>query len=61
MYKRAADLENSLLDVIKKAGVKVNTADNAAFVKASKDVYDQFSSEVKTGSALVKDILALSK
>ena len=61
VYKRAADLENSLLDVIKKAGVKVNTANNAAFVKASKDVYDQFSSEVKTGAALVKDILALSK
>ena len=61
VYKRAAELEESLLDVIKKAGVKVNTANNAAFVKASKVVYDQFSSEVATGAGLVKEILALAK
>ena len=61
VYKRAAELEKSLLDVIKKAGVKVNTANNTAFVKASKVVYDQFSSEVATGAGLVKEILALAK
>ena len=61
VYKRAAELEKSLLDVIKKAGVKVNTANNAAFVKASKVVYDQFSSEVATGAGLVKEISALAK
>ena len=61
VYKRAAELEESLLDVIKKAGVKVNTANNTAFVKASKVVYDQFSSEVATGAGLVKEILALAK
>jgi TRAP-type transport system periplasmic protein len=61
VYKRAAELEKSLLGVIKKAGVKVNTANNAAFVKASKVVYDQFSSEVATGAGLVKEILALAK
>ena len=61
VYKRAAELEESLLDVIKKAGVKVNTANNAAFVKASKVVYDQFSSEVATGAGLVKEISALAK
>ena len=32
-----------------------------AFVKASKVVYDQFSSEVATGAGLVKEILALAK
>ena len=61
VYKRAAELEKSLLDVIKKAGVKVNTANNAAFVKASKGVYDEFASEVATGAGLVKEILALAK
>ena len=61
VYKRAAELEKSLLDVIKKAGVKVNTANNTAFVKASKGVYDQFASEVATGAGLVKEILALAK
>ena len=61
VYKRAAELEKSLLDVIKKAGVKVNTANNAAFVAASKGVYDQFASEVATGAGLVKEISALAK
>ena len=61
VYKRAAQLEKSLLGVIKKAGVKVNTANNAAFVKASKGVYDQFASEVATGAGLVKEISALAK
>jgi len=61
VYKRAAELEKSLLGVIKKAGVKVNTANNAAFVKASKGVYDQFASEVATGAGLVKEISALAK
>ncbi|MDA0870198.1 MAG: TRAP transporter substrate-binding protein [Proteobacteria bacterium] len=61
VYKRAAELEKSLLDVIKKAGVKVNTANNAAFVKASKGIYDQFASEVATGAGLVKEISALAK
>ena len=61
VYKRAAELEKSLLDVIKKAGVKVNTVNNAAFVKASKGVYDQFASEVATGAGLVKEISALAK
>ena len=61
VYKRAAELEESLLDVIKKAGVKVNTANNTAFVKASKGVYDQFASEVATGAGLVKEISALAK
>ena len=61
VYKRAAELEKSLLDVIKKAGVKVNTANNAAFVKASKGVYDEFASEVATGAGLVKEISALAK
>ena len=61
VYKRAAELEKSLLGVIKKAGVKVNTANNAAFVAASKGVYDQFASEVATGAGLVKEISALAK
>ena len=60
VYKRAAADEESLLDVIKKAGVKVNTANKAAFVKASGGVYDQFASEVKTGASLVKSIQALA-
>ena len=61
VYKRAAELEKSLLGVIKKAGVKVNNANKDAFIKASKGIYDQFSSEVPTGGALVKKVSALAK
>jgi tripartite ATP-independent transporter DctP family solute receptor len=61
VYKRAAQLEKSLLGVIKKAGVKVNDANKAAFIKASKGIYDQFSKEVPTGGALVKKVSALAK
>ena len=58
--KEAASLEKSLLGVIKKAGVKVNTANKDAFIKASKGIYDQFASEVPTGGALVKKVSSLA-
>ena len=60
VYKEAASLEKSLLGVIKKAGVKVNTANKDAFIKASKGIYDQFASEVPTGGALVKKVSSLA-
>ena len=60
VYRKAASLEVELLDVIKAAGVQVNNADNAAFVKASKAVYDEFSSSVKGGAELVKTVQSLS-
>ena len=61
VYKRAAELEVSLLKVIKDAGVKVNTANRDAFVKGSADVYKQFGDEVKTGNALIKKVSSLAK
>lgn len=60
VYRKAASLEVELLDVIKAAGVQVNNADNAAFVKASKAVYDEFSSSVKGGAELVKTVQGLA-
>src|SRR6056300_153344 len=61
VYKRAAELEVSLLKVIKDAGVKVNTANRDAFVKGSAAVYKQFGDEVKTGNALIKKVSSLAK
>ena len=60
VYRKAASLEVELLDVIKAAGVQVNNADNAAFVKASKAVYDEFSSSVKGGAELVRTVQSLA-
>ena len=60
VYRKAAALETELLDVIKAAGVQVNTADNAAFIKGSKPVYDEFASSVEGGAELVKRVQSLA-
>ena len=61
VYKRAAEMEVSLLKVVKDAGVKVNTANRDAFVKASDPIYKEFATDVKSGSTLVSKILDLAK
>jgi TRAP-type C4-dicarboxylate transport system substrate-binding protein len=60
VYRKAAALETELLDVIKAAGVEVNNADNAAFIKASKPIYDEFSSSVDGGAELIKTVQSLA-
>ena len=59
VYETAARLETELLEVIKEAGVEVNEADKAAFVAASKPIYDEFAATVDGGPALVERINAL--
>jgi len=61
VYKRAAELEVSLLKVIKDAGVKVNKANRKAFVDGSAAVYKQFGDEVGSGNALIKKVSGLAK
>ncbi|MBX2855909.1 MAG: TRAP transporter substrate-binding protein [Rhodobacteraceae bacterium] len=60
VYTKAAELEVELLDVIKAAGVEVNNADNAAFIAASKPIYDEFSSSVEGGADLVSTVQSLA-
>ena len=60
VYETAAKLETELLDVIKKAGVAVNNADNAAFIAASKPIYDEFANSVEGGSDLIKKVQSLA-
>ena len=60
VYAEAANLEKSLLGVIKSAGVQVNEADKGAFISASKGIYDQFASEVPTGGALIDKVSSLA-
>lgn len=60
--KMAADLDQKLLDKIKKfQGISVNEADKDAFIKASKSVYDDFAKEVPGGKELIDQALALAK
>ena len=60
-YTRAAELESSLLQVIKDAGVEVNQADKAAFIEASKPIYKQFADEVDGGQEMIDLVLGLGK
>jgi len=60
VYDHAAKLEVELLDVIKAAGVAVNNADNAAFIAASKPIYDDFAASVKGGAELIETVQRLS-
>ncbi len=61
VYEQAAKLENDLLGKIKAAGVKVNEADKAAFIKASDGIYKEFSATVKGGGDLVAKAQSLAK
>ena len=58
-YVKAAELEESLLKVIKDAGVEVNTADKAAFIEASAPIYKQFADEVEAGQEMIDKVLGL--
>jgi tripartite ATP-independent transporter DctP family solute receptor len=61
VYSTAEKDESELLGKIKSAGVKVNDADKAAFVKASKAVYEEFGKEVKGSKELIDKALSLAK
>ncbi len=58
-YETAAEMESTLLKEIEDAGVEVNTADKAAFIEASKPIYQQFSDEVEGGQEMIDTVLGL--
>lgn len=55
-----AELDKSLLAKLKEKGMKVNTADTAAFIKASKPIYEEFAKEVKGGKELIDEAMSLA-
>jgi tripartite ATP-independent transporter DctP family solute receptor len=61
VYAQAEKDDNELLGKIKSAGVQVNEADKAAFVKASSAVYEDFGKEVKGSKELIDKALALGR
>lgn len=56
VYKEAARLETDLLAKLKAGGIAVNTADKAAFIKASKPIYEEFAATVKNGQKLIDTV-----
>ncbi len=61
VYKTAAALETDLLQKLKDGGIKVNEADKAAFVAASKGIYDEFATTVSGGGEMVETALRLAE
>jgi tripartite ATP-independent transporter DctP family solute receptor len=61
VYAKAAELEVDLLQKLKDGGIAVNQADKAAFIAASKGIYDEFSTTVSGGDAMIAAALALAE
>ena len=60
-YETAAEMEGVLLQEIEDAGVEVNTADKAAFIEASKPIYQQFADEVDGAQEMIDTVLGLGQ
>ncbi|MBI3937420.1 MAG: TRAP transporter substrate-binding protein [Betaproteobacteria bacterium] len=61
VYATAEKDENDLLARMRTTGIQINEADKAAFVKASKAVYEEFGKEVAGSKGLIDRALALAK
>lgn len=55
-----ASKDGDLLKQLEESGMKVNKADRAAFVAASKPLYDKFAAEVENGQAMIDQALSLA-
>ena len=61
VYEQAAALETDLLQKLKDGGIAVNEADKDAFIAASTGIYEEFSSSVDGGDAMVKKAMSLAE
>jgi tripartite ATP-independent transporter DctP family solute receptor len=60
VYETAARLDVDLLEKLKAGGIAVNEADKAAFIAASKGIYEEFGSTVDGGQEMVDKALSLA-
>ena len=58
--EKGAAADDSLRQKLIDAGMKYNESDRAAFVAASKPIYDAFASEVSGGQAMVDKAISLA-
>ncbi len=59
VYETAAKMESDLLGKLKAGGMQVNEPDKAAFVAASKGIYQEFSDTVPGGQEMVDKAIGL--
>ena len=61
VYDKAQKDDDALLEKMKAAGIKVNTANKDAFIAASKAVYDEYAREVPAAKEVIERAIALGK
>ena len=61
VYQTAVAAEGDLLGKLKAGGMQVNEADKAAFIEASKPIYDEFAKEVAGSKEVIDRAIALGK
>jgi len=61
VYEQAAALETDLLQKLKDGGIEVNEADKDAFIEASGAIYEEFSSNVDGGEAMISKAMSLAE
>jgi len=59
VYQSGAKMDEELLGKLKQAGMMVNAADQQAFRKASKPVYEEFAREVPDGQRMIDRAIGL--
>jgi TRAP-type C4-dicarboxylate transport system substrate-binding protein len=60
VYEQAAKFDTDLLGKLKSGGMQVNEPDRAAFVAASKAIYEEFSKAVPRAKEMIDKALALA-
>jgi len=60
VYATAEQMENDLLEKMKKSAIKVNSADKDAFIKASDGIYKEFGNKVSGALKFINEIQALA-
>jgi len=58
--EQGAAADETLLEELETAGMKVNVADRAAFVSAAEPVYEKFANEIEDGQAMIDRVLELA-
>jgi len=61
VFKTAEAMEDDLLGKLKQGGIQVNQADKAAFVAASKPIYEEFAKEVPGSKEVIDRAVALGQ
>jgi tripartite ATP-independent transporter DctP family solute receptor len=57
---QGAQADGALLAELEASGMQVNTTDRAAFVEASKPIYEKFANEVENGQAMIDQVMSLA-